>query len=254
MSAEKITAVVVSLIPWRETSYIVKLFTKEHGMISVCAKGIRSKKNLLTPIDRGQLADALVYIRHVGSLGTAGEIQITEYYPSIRESLGKTALRDIALELIIKTIRDAHSHPELYDRIILFLSELESAQNRVCCFFALWHFMFDMMKLLGFGITAARCLMCGDDIDIRLNGGFFVIESGGVVCRSCAGVSPDRNLFIQPEVLSDLSNLQGDKGPGDTVMQKSEMLRLTKLFVSYCRIHCEIGQEFRAVTFLEEVL
>lgn len=254
MSAEKISAVVVSLMPWRETSYIVRLFSKEHGMISAVAKGVRSSKKLLTPIERGQLADALVYIRPSRSLQNTGEIQITEYYQSIRESLEKTALRDIALELLIKTIRDAHSHPELYERIVLFFSELEAAQGRSLFFFALWSFMFDMMELIGFGVTLHSCMRCGNAVDIMSNGGYFVIENGAVICRACGGAAANRDFFVPGDVIGVLSKARDSGDFAGVKMQVAEILRLMRLFVSYCRVHCEIGQEFKSVSFLEEIL
>ena len=44
---EKVTGFIIYTSPFRETSLVLQLFTKEHGMISVMAKGVKSLKSPL---------------------------------------------------------------------------------------------------------------------------------------------------------------------------------------------------------------
>ena len=44
---EKVTGFIVSSMDYRETSLILKVFTKEHGLISVIGKGVKSLKSPL---------------------------------------------------------------------------------------------------------------------------------------------------------------------------------------------------------------
>ena len=43
---EKVTGFIVSSVDYRETSLILKVFTKEHGLISVIGKGNKKEARL----------------------------------------------------------------------------------------------------------------------------------------------------------------------------------------------------------------
>jgi len=249
MSIEKTSAVVVTLIPWRESSFIVTLFTKEHGMISGAAKGVRRAKQMNVPLERGQIIDTVIYIRNARSVQTLTDIQISGYYPSIRGDLEKTALRDIALELLLKAVKDTHSHPELFDRVVQCFNGFECALSRTQLFPALWNFIVDIAGLLGFGFSVDKCIVCKKGDCLTDKEAYLVIEQGGLVCDSCAHM-------LKPEYLIPSTVCAALRGTlSDTaVFTSHECLRLTKLFIAYCKYHMEFSQELRSVSFLEEIL
>ncbi len=250
MSIDKTSAIVVSVIPWRETSVIVKLFTKEHGMISAAAKGIKRSRQLNTPIERGQIIDTLVYMHHNRTMQTLAETQIVAFYQSIRSDLEKTALRDLVLELLQKSIHDTNAHPELYDLLVQCFTKLDESKERNAAFASVWNFVKDFTHLMGFGLTLDRCVTCGSAAVIEEYGGYLLIEQGGLVCRSC-----NRGI-LSPEYFVSSSSVRMIRGLacGENPFDVHEYLRITKLLVSFCKSHIEISSELRSVQFLEEIV
>jgi DNA repair protein RecO (recombination protein O) len=250
MSIDKTTAIVVSVIPWRETSVIIRLFTKEHGMISAAAKGIKRSRQLNTPIERGQVIETLVYMHQNRSMQTLAETQIVAFYQSIRSDLEKTALRDLVLELLQKSIHDTNAHPELYDRLKHCIAQLDGSKERNATFASVWNYVRDFTHLLGFGLVLERCVTCGTATDIDENGGYLLIEQGGLMCRSCnrSILSPD--YFISSSSIAMIRGISSDRQMIDT----QECLRITKLLLSFCKLHIEIGSDLRSLQFLEEIM
>ncbi|HMA65115.1 MAG TPA: DNA repair protein RecO, partial [Chitinispirillaceae bacterium] len=211
MSIDKTSAVVVSVIPWRETSVVVKLFTKEHGMISAAAKGVKRSRQLHTPIERGQIIDTLVYVHHNRTMQTLADTQIVAFYQSIRSDLEKTALRDLVLELLQKSIHDTNAHPELFELLVRCFTQLDESKERNETFASVWNYMRDFACLLGFGLTLEQCVSCGSAMDIHPYGGYLLIEQGGLVCRSCnCGIlSPD--YFVGSSSVAMIRGLSCEK-------------------------------------------
>lgn len=250
MSIEKTTAIVLSMFPWRETSSIVTLFTKDYGKISGVAKGIRRSKPAIVPLERGQIVDTVIYTRQSRSLQTLTDFRVIDFFPVIRSNLEKTALRDIALELILKSIHDTDSHPELYDKVCLYFSGLEKSKNRQASFLLLWKYILDIAHLLGFGVNLRQCMSCGTDSNLQKSGGYLIINRGSIICSSCSRSSVNSTCFIPSSVLLPLIG-------SDTIISPvlpQELIRLTKLLISYCQLHVEITHEFKSLSFIEEIL
>lgn len=133
MSAEKIESIILSATPYRETSCILRLFTRTRGLVHGIAKGVRRSggKSTPTPLDRGLLLDALLYHRPNRELHTLGSLHIANFFHGIRSDLTKSALRDIALELYIKSITEPAPHPELFDLLDDFLAGLDGGGDNV---------------------------------------------------------------------------------------------------------------------------
>ncbi len=250
MSIEKTSAIVLSIIPWRETSLVVTIFSKEYGKISGIAKGIKRTKPAAVPLERGQIIDSVIYIKPTRSLQTLTDLQVIAFYPKIRENLEKTALRDIALELITKSIPDGEPHPELFIRTHEFFLHLEEVQKRSANFILLWRYVLDIAKHLGFGMNITKCQICNRSEHLQESGGFLALDRGGIICSLCATTLSLQHYFIGPTVLSNLNNIEFSKLNSST----SEYIRLTKLLISYCRFHMDIRQDFKSVEFVEQTL
>lgn len=251
MSIEKTTAIILSMLPWRETSLILTLFTKEYGKISGIAKGIRRTKSTITPLERGQIIDTVVYVKQTRTLQILAELQVLDFYPSIRSDLEKTALRDTALELLLKSIHDTDTHPELYEKSCQFFNDLENSTDISAYFMLLWRYILDIAKLLGFGIALDNCICCKHNAPLQTSGGFLAIEMGGIICFSCGNKNMTREFFLPSSILLQLNGTIAQHG---YALTRQELLRLTKALIYYCRLHMDMKQEFKSLAFIEEFL
>lgn len=248
MSIQKTSAVILSIMPYRESSAIVTLYTSDYGRISGIAKGIKRRLKYAVPLERGFLVDLLIYNKNNRDLHTLADIQIAQYYPQIRDDLYKTAIRDAAFELLIKSVLLSDSHPELFSLLNKFLEILQITESKERCFFLLWKFYFKVADLLGFAIHLETCRICGQS-SLIANGGFLIIESGGLYCTQCASKRPATDTFVNGEVLRSII---GSSSPAS--INHRELMRVTKIAASYCRFHLDIKNEFKTLQFIEQML
>ncbi len=247
MSPQKTTALILSVLPYRETSAIIRVLTPEHGLVSAVAKGMLRRGSKAIYIDRGFLVEMLLYFRANRDLHTAGTIHPSLHYPSIRADLTKTMIRDAAFELILKSLTQSASHPEAFDLAEEFLDRLETSDREVS-FPVLWHFIISYCDGMGFGIDLQNCLSCATPLHNK--SASLLIDRGGMVCPGCA---VQHNLSVQ---VSDgiLSIFQQTALPRGFSESPGECLRITKMLYSWCRYHFDIRAPFNSIDFLESMI
>ena len=113
------TAFLLHSIPYRETSLIVDLFTREHGRIAAVAKGARRRQSVLRPVlmsfqpirvvltGRNELRNLIGAEWSGGLLAPDGDALICGFYMN---------------ELLIKLLAREDPHPQLFDAYCQALS------------------------------------------------------------------------------------------------------------------------------------
>jgi hypothetical protein len=229
MSAEKTVSIILSAAPYRETSCILRLFTRSRGLIHGIAKGARrgGGKSTPTPLDRGLLLEALLYHRPNRELHTLGGLQVTNFFHGIRADITKSALRDVAIELYIKTITEPSPHPELFDLLAGFLSGLDGIDtaDTDTAFTTLWRFIDGYCEHNGFGV----------DTENYINSG---INSSVV------------------RILSEERREDGgtdNAGPPRNRYSKDERVHVTAQLLRYCQRHFDIRTPFNSLEFVRSL-
>jgi len=237
MSAEKTESIILSVAPYRETSCILRLFTRTRGLLHGIAKGARRSggKSTPTPLDRGIVLEALLYHRPNRELHTLGSLHVANFFHGIRADITKSALRDIAIELYLKSITEPSPHPELFDLLLNFFIKLDSGgvvdtDNNVgintantvntvntAMFLTLWRFIGEYCEHTGFGIDADN--HAGSGIDSRV---VKLISGGGYI---------------------DAARLEYSYSMGECVSVTEQLLR-------YCRRHFDIRTTFNSMEFV----
>ena len=251
MSMEKTPGIVLSLIPFRESSSIAAILTRNLGRVSAIAKGVRRTPSAPLTLERGQLAEFILYVKPHRDLHTMGQISVINYFPAIRTDLGKLALRDAALELILKSVAVPETQTELFDFAIAFLERIEAAAADPLPIHELWRFFYGWAFHLGFMLDIRTCLRCGSDA-VLLDGGLFMAERGGLICRKCAGTIASSSAFMPGSVTTLLIDANT---PADPLLQLSpaHRMRITRMLADYCRFHLDLRSGLTALNFLETV-
>ncbi|MBD3422746.1 MAG: DNA repair protein RecO [Chitinivibrionales bacterium] len=250
MPGEKTTLIILDVHPWRESSFLVYCFSHAHGLLHCLAKGIRRAKKTGTVIERGSIVEALVYSKPGRELHTLGSIQPALFFKSIRTDLGKSALRDVAFEIMLKSVRDPDPHPELYDALIGLLTELNASEPATIFPFALWRWIDVHVRLLGYGIDTRICARCGAD-HLAQTGGTLHYERGAIVCSTCSEPGPAR--YLPPASLRVLGANKIDERVVKREIAAAHALRITRLLIGYCGHHFEFRAEAASLAFLEDV-
>jgi DNA repair protein RecO len=228
MSAEKTESVILSAAPYRETSCILRLFTRSHGLVHGIAKGVRRSggKSTPTPLDRGLLLEALLYHRPNRELHTLGSLHVANFFHGVRADITKSALRDIALELYLKSITEPSPHPELFDLLLGFLAGLDGINtvdriNTNADFLMLWRFIGRYLEHAGFGINEENYKGSGIDSHIVKA----IIDGYGDECRNVT--EPQRYRYSM-----------------------GECINATEQLLRYCRRHFDIRAAFNSMEFV----
>ncbi len=249
MAAEKTRAIILKLLPFRETSCILHLFTEEHGLVHGIAKGVRGKKAKLEFLERGFCIESLIYIKPHRDLHTIANFSVLEHFPEVRENIIKGALRDTAFETILASITETDEHPELFTFFIRFLCHLQKAKEEECNPFALWLFYHRFSQHMGFGLELDTCLTCSNPFngDAQL-----MLSRGGLQCLQCFGNTGGYES-IPHEVISYLNTGTPKPHQLQSQFSSARLKSITRLFADYCRYHFDTQKEYKALAFLEDM-
>jgi DNA repair protein RecO (recombination protein O) len=245
MAAEKNRAIVLRVLPYRESSLIIHLFSESHGLLHGIAKGIRRGKGAVA-LERGMLVELVAYVKPHRELHTLGSVAVLEFFPAIRSDLIKTALRDAAFELALRTITLSDPHPEIFDCFGGFLRELETAAHARCFPFALWKFYLSFAALLGFELNSTRCLECGNGFAEGMEG-ILRPARGGFVCVNCHGGHGGGGFPARAMVFMNAP----DADPPQ--LETADLKRITRGLAAFCAYHFDIRHELLSLGFLDEL-
>lgn len=228
-----------------DSSRILRFYTEDYGLLSVVARGVRSKsgKGAMT-LRNFASGELLAYVRSHRELHTMKDFACDR----LREALGGDVLRfagaSAAAELVLAHA-EQESHPGLLLAVESTLDRLETAPDDEvpgAILAGLWK----ITEAFGFAPQLDACVRC----DTRLGAdevGRFDFSAGGVRCAACAEESAGPR--IGPRARAQLAEfLQGCVPAGLT--HTRQHLGLVSDFVAY---HV-VARPLKSLRFLEGVL
>src|SRR4051794_5484834 len=180
---------------YSETSQIVTLLSREHGVIRAIAKGAhRRTKAGSSKFDGGmdflEVGDAVFTLDPARELATLTEWSLREGHLEFRKDLRALFLALYAGELVDRLLEEHDPHPELFDRLEATLGELATPRREQ----AFLCFELDLLREMGYLADLSECVSCGGKPD-GAPMSYFSARAGGAVCRDCETAHPDRLLL-----------------------------------------------------------
>jgi DNA repair protein RecO (recombination protein O) len=131
-----------------ETDQIITFFTRDHGKISLLAKGVRK----ITSKRAGSL-DLFSLVRAAavsgrGQLDTLTEVQLLTAHQNWKKHLGRIALAYQLCEIVDKLTPDNQPHPQVFDILHSSLSQIGELDINWKDEIACW--ILDIVKELGY--------------------------------------------------------------------------------------------------------
>jgi DNA repair protein RecO (recombination protein O) len=187
-------------VEYSETSQILTLFARKHGLLRVIAKGAHRKTKVGASkfgggLDLLDLGDAVFSHAPDRELPPLTEWSLREGYLGLRGSLRAIYLGEYAAELIVNLIEEHDPHPVLFDKLIGVLGELNTPRQEQ----AFLAFQLQLLRETGYLPHLDACVVCSGKLNER-DPVFVSPQRGGAVCRNCERVTPDRN-HIDPRLL-----------------------------------------------------
>ena len=179
-------------IEYSETSQILTLFSRNHGIVRVLAKGAhRRTKAGASRFDGGldllDLGQAVFTDDPKADLATLTEWKLLDGHLALRQTLRGLRLGLYAIELVSLLIEIRDPHPELFDRLASTVPELATDKREE----AMLAWELDLLKESGYLPELFVCASCGETpkADEKV---YFSSTRGGLICPKCERQFSDR--------------------------------------------------------------
>jgi DNA repair protein RecO (recombination protein O) len=195
MPLESSPAICLRKTEYSETSQILRLLTREQGIIRAIAKGAhRRTKAGASRFDGGidllDLGDAIFSADASRELAILTDWKLQDGHLALRKNLRPIYLAIYAADLVGTLLEEHDSHPEVFDLLQKVLIDLASPSLEE----AFLAFQLDLLQEAGFTPEFGICVNCSKPVSDRDNV-YFTASRGGVVCHNCHATFADRIPF-----------------------------------------------------------
>jgi DNA repair protein RecO (recombination protein O) len=180
--------IVLRHYPLKESDKILVLFTREHGLKRVVAKGLRKSGNRiggrLEPLREND-----IQLAKGRSMDVVAQVEGARRFGALLDDLDRLATALNAAELLMAFLADDDPAPEIYDLFVLLLASLTPTSHPEVLLSA---FELQLLELIGYRPELESCVACerplvtGDEV-FGLD-----IVAGGAICTDCSGTPVGR--------------------------------------------------------------
>jgi DNA repair protein RecO (recombination protein O) len=240
-------AIVVHAFDYRETSRIVRLATRDAGVISVIARGARRPKSRFGQgLDLFTSGTAQLLLHSNRDLQTLVGFDATRARPDLAGSMRRfgaaSAIGEICLRFGTEATAGVHDALEAgLDRI----AQSDDSQVPGAALATAWRIVAE----LGFAPQLETCALChrviGPDEDTR-----FSHRAGGAICHNCRTLAPGARALPAAPRRTLVSWMGGDEVDVEDIPTMRAHQRLLREFLEE---HLGDGRAFRAFTAWERL-
>lgn len=245
----RVEAIILQSFAYSETSKILRLATRTHGVRSVIARGALRPRSrfggILEPFTEGM---ATLYVKEGRDLQTLSAFELTRTGQELGTDLRRFGGASLLAELVLRSASE-EADPALFDQLRSALARLaRAAPDRLdgILLAEAWA----LVGRLGFTPALEHCTACGrsvgDDDDA-----FFDYDAGGILCARCAPTAAGRRAgrVIPGAARRTLASLAA--GVPAEVERPAAYWALLSRFIAR---HVADGAHLRSLAFLAEMM
>jgi DNA repair protein RecO (recombination protein O) len=237
-------AIVLSTLRYSETSKIVRLSTREHGVQSVIAKGaLRPKSRFGAALQLLSEGQAQFVLKENRELHLLTSFDLRRLHVGLSAELERYAVACALAEVMLR-FAPPDPHPESFDLLRDALDQLELASMNTIESLG-YRLLWRMVSVLGFEPSLDACVI--DGTPVPLTGPLpFSTREGGALCQACASQYGATQL---PEpARADLVALM-DPAADLPMLDEKHGAAHRRLLGRYIRYHLGEGAELPALEF-----
>jgi DNA repair protein RecO (recombination protein O) len=187
MSLEKSEALVLRVIPFRDTSKIIAVYTEDRGLVSLLAKGVRAARPRHgAALELFAVIDVVYYRRESRELQLLSQAMLLEAHLGLCADPRRYAYGVAVLEFLLRVLSGQEPPGRLYSLTRRTLEVLEEAPSpALACVFRA--FQLKAAAFLGHRPELYACVECGRELGPSDGEPLFSPLRGGTVCGGCAG-------------------------------------------------------------------
>jgi DNA repair protein RecO (recombination protein O) len=253
VAIEKSQGLILRVIPFRDTSKVVTVYSAERGAVSLLAKGVRGPKPRFgAALEIFALSDLVFYHRDSRDLQLLAEATLLEAHLGLCRDPLRYAYGGAVLEFLLRVLRGPEAPGRLYDLSLRALEVLESCPGAALApvFRA---FELKAVSFLGHRPELYRCVECGREATGEPEG--FSPRLGGLICAACEEHVQDAQPLRPPAwglfrrlLTSTLATLESD--PPST----GETAALGRVLESFFFAHLERYEPLRALRLADALV
>lgn len=207
MKIEKVEGIIVNEKDFGETSKIVDILTKEHGLISVMAKGVKKLKSTLRGVTT-KLTYGYFHIYYKeGKISTLIDADVINSFKSIRSDLLRISYASFISELVGQVIKQEISDEDSREVYDLFVASLTKINEEFDPMIITNILELKLLPFLGVNPMIDECAICGDTTSIVT----ISADKYGYLCKNCRTnehiVSDKTVKFIRMFYYVDISKI-----------------------------------------------
>ena len=236
-----VDGIVLRTLKYGETSLILDLYTKEKGLVSCIAGGVRKRRTSLpaAALQLLQIVQATIYYKDSDKLNRIKDVRVLVHNSDLIDDPLKRIIIIFLAEVLQKSIKEKEMRPELYSFIHDSLSTLNNISSGVANFHLV--FMLRLSKFLGFfprdNHTEENC--------------WFDLEDGGFTDLP----EPRKTLGKEESLqLTALMKSQYGDPAGDLLGHSSERKMALESLISYFQYHVEGFGQLKTPEILHVIL
>ena len=173
---ERIEGIIIKDASYSETSKLLTLITKEHGVINLLAKGAKTLKSPLRSTTTKLTHGYFNIIYKENRLSTLKEVDIIDYYKNIKKDINKISYATYILELVEQVTKQIYNE-EVFNNLIAALKKIEQNMNPLVITNIL---ELKCLDYLGVMPILDCCSVCGNKNIITISA-----DQGGYICKDC---------------------------------------------------------------------
>lgn len=173
----KVEGIIVSEIPYGDTSKIIKLFTKEYGMIGVMCKGVKTMKSRFRALTiKFTYGSFCIYYKE-DKLSILKDVDILDDFKTIKNDILLISYLNYLTELTTQVYKQ-NNDSCLYD---LYLSGIKKMNANLNPLVIINILELKYLPFLGVGLELDACILCGNKTNIVT----LDADEGGYICKNC---------------------------------------------------------------------
>lgn len=177
MKIESLEGIILTETNYSESSKILNVLTKEHGLIGVISKGCRNMKSKLRGVSRKLIYGKIHLYYKEGGLSTLISIDVVDSFNKIAMDLEKISYASYILDLTHQVVKQNDAE-EIYFLLKDTLLKIEEGFNPLVLTNIL---ELKFLDYLGVKPNIDSCSFCGSTKNIVS----LSADSGGYVCINC---------------------------------------------------------------------
>jgi DNA repair protein RecO (recombination protein O) len=253
MASLKSPGLILKKTPFSDSSLILKVYTRESGLITLMAKGAKRAKSKYAGLLDFFTLDQFVYpAKSRTEIHTLMEAGLIRDFRRLKSDPARQSLAHVFLELYLKYVPEpAQSHPH-FELLLEHLERIDEAAPRdFDPVLELCDMLLGLCAVSGFTPQFTECAHCGrTDLGFRVR---LDPDLGGPVCGACSGAGHGSGASYPARLLRWLARVQ-ECGPRAGRLKREEEALAESFLLAFLGKHAGGTRPMKSLDFYREML